>query len=140
MLNLIRLAPAIALLVLPLLGGGLLAGVQELRYRWFVIPQELRVQRAAIEAEYAQRVAEAVAAERLRQFRMVEKLMADFEARLDEEMAWRDAKIELQEQEIADYETSEGETACRLDQGDVDFLLGLTGLRRQLQPDPRPPG
>lgn len=134
MLALIRAAPFVAAVLLPLLGGGLLAGVQELRYRWFVIPHELAVQRATIEAEYARRLAEAIAAEQLRQFKIIERMQAEWQAALEEELAWRDAKVDLLEDEIKEYENAEGDTACRLDQGDVDFLLGLAGLGRELRP------
>lgn len=126
----------LALIVLPLIGAGAIGGLQELRYRWLVIPAELRLQQATLEAEYQRRVAEAIAAEQLRQFKILERMQADWQHALEEELAWRDAKVELLEQEIADYETAEGDSACRLDQGDVDFLLGLAGVRRQLQPHP----
>lgn len=124
MLELIRTLPMLALIVLPLLGGGIAGFLQHVRYEWVVIPRELAVQKAALEADYQRRVAEAIAAEQLRQFKILERMTAEWQKALEEELAWRDAKVELLEQEIADYETAEGDTACRLDQGDVDFLLG----------------
>lgn len=120
--------PAVIGLAASAISGLVVAGGLAFAWNeWVDNPHVRELLTVELTAQFEVAAANALAAEQLRQFEIGERATNQFILEQREDAAWRAAREELHQQEIADYEQELAAAGrkCALTDRDIDFIDGL---------------